>query len=191
MERDHISAEGQAPSDKLLLRAHAERTRLLSFVRRRVASAEDAEDILQDVFTRLLDATSLAEPIDQVTAWLFRTARNRVIDWYRRKRHRATPMSDLEFEAPPFLDRLMADPEEDQASRLLRSMVWDEVNEALEELPEAQREVFIAHEIDGKSFKEIAEETGVSINTLLSRKRYAVLFLRERLQDLYDELSEE
>ncbi|MGA9119932.1 MAG: RNA polymerase sigma factor [Bacteroidota bacterium] len=191
MEPDITSAEAERNSERILQVAHKERPRLLSFVRKQVASQEDAEDILQDVFLRLLVASSVTEPIEHVTAWMFRTARNRVIDWYRRKRHSAVPMTEIESSEEPAAEYLFADLNRDPASELLGSMIWDEVNDALDDLPAPQRLVFIAHEIDGKSFNEIAAETGDPVNTLISRKRYAVLFLRERLQEFYSELFEE
>ncbi len=169
--------------------AHRERPRLLAFVRRHVDNSADAEDILQDVFVRLVNASNLVEPIEQVTAWLFRVTRNRIIDWYRGRKPSAS--TDDEAADHGGMDDVLADPSQDPASEYMRSMVWEELNEALEELPDQQRSVFVANELEGKSFKEIEAETGVSINTLLSRKRYAVLFLRERLQELYDEITEE
>ncbi len=173
----------------LLQVAHRERPRLLAFVRRQVDNSADAEDILQDVFFRLVSASTLAEPIEQVTAWLFRVTRNRIIDWYRGRK--ASTSLDVDSGDHNLIEELLVDPSQDPASESMRSMMWEKVNEALEELPEQQRMVFVAHELEGKSFKEIEAETGVSINTLLSRKRYAILFLRERLQELYDEITQE
>ena len=147
--------------------------RLRNFIRRRVPDPSDAEDILQDVFYELLDS---AKPIEQVTAWLFRVASNRIIDRFRKQKHQTLSIDDL-------LPSRDGGPESDYA----RSVLIDELTVALGELPKEQRDVFIAHEIDGKSFKEMAEETGVSVNTLLSRKHYAVLHLRRRLQEIYEE----
>ena len=147
--------------------------RLRNFIRKRVPDPSDAEDILQDVFYELLDS---AKPIEQVTAWLFRVASNRIIDRFRKQKHQTLSIDDL-------LPSRDGGPESDYA----RSVLIDEMTVALGELPKEQRDVFIAHEIDGKSFKEMAEESGVSVNTLLSRKHYAVLHLRRRLQEIYEE----
>ena len=147
--------------------------RLRNFIRKRVPDPSDAEDILQDVFYELLDST---KPIEQVTAWLFRVASNRIIDRFRKQKHQPLSIDDL-------LPSRDGGPETDYA----RSVLIDELTVAIGELPKEQRDVFIAHEIDGKSFKEMSEETGVSVNTLLSRKHYAVLHLRRRLQEIYEE----
>jgi RNA polymerase sigma factor (sigma-70 family) len=160
-----------------------EQGRLRSFVRRRVADEGDAEDILQDVFSALVEANWLTRPVEQASAWLFRVARNRIIDFFRKKR-------PVQFEDEGIEDLLPsadAGPEE----AYLRSLLWEELEQALAELPEEQRAVFIAHEIEGRSFKELAAETGVSVNTLLSRKRYAVLHLRERLKEINEEIMGE
>jgi RNA polymerase sigma factor (sigma-70 family) len=167
---------------------HRERSRLAEFIRRRVNDRDDADDILQDVFTQLAASYSVTEPIEHVTAWLFTTARNRIIDWYRKRRPERFTEKRSDASTPLFLDEILFDPQQNPDQLFARSMVWQELAEALDELPEEQRDVFVMHELDGMSFKEIAEETGVSVNTLLSRKRYAVLRLRERLADLYDEL---
>ncbi len=159
-----------------------EQGRLRSFVRRRIADEGDAEDILQDVFFALVEANWLTRPVEQASAWLFRVARNRIIDFFRKKR----PVQFEEQGIEDLLPSADAGPQEAYA----RSLLWEELEQALAELPEEQRAVFIAHEIDGRSFKEIAAETGVSVNTLLSRKRYAVLHLRERLKDINEELGE-
>src|SRR5216684_3560692 len=141
-----------------------EQSRLRNFIRRRVPDPGDAEDILQDVFYELVEAYRLMKPIEQVGAWLFRVARNRITDRFRKKK--------------PVLVSDLAEVEED--GEML----------SIEELPDEQREAFVAHEFEGRSFKELAAESGVSVNTLLSRKRYAVLYLRERLREIYDELME-
>jgi RNA polymerase sigma factor (sigma-70 family) len=161
-----------------------EQGRLRSFVRRRVADEGDAEDILQDVFYELVEAYRLMKPVEQAGAWLFRVARNRIIDFFRKKRP-VLLEDDLSIEE--MLPSADAGPE----AAFARSVLWEELEAALEELPEEQRDVFIAHEIDGRSFKEIAAETGVPINTLLSRKRYAVLHLRERLKEINEEIMGE
>ena len=166
-----------------------EQSRLRNFIRRRVPDPRDAEDILQDVFYKLVEANRLLMPIDHVTGWLFRVARNRITDLFRKKK--PEPFSDAVAvdEAGEFLqlEELLPSPDAGPDAAYARSLLLDEVELALDELPEEQREVFVAHEIEGRSFKELAAETGVSINTLLSRKRYAVLHLRERLQNIYDE----
>jgi len=156
-----------------------EQSRLRNFIRRRVADPRDAEDILQDVFARLVEANRMLMPIDHVTGWLFRVARNRITDLFRKKKPEA-----LDFE------ELLPSPDAGPEAKFARTVLIDELELAIAELPEEQRVVFVAHEIDGRSFKEIAKDTGVNVNTLLSRKRYAVLHLRERLQAIYDELTE-
>lgn len=172
-----------------------ERKRLLDFIRQRVKSEEDAEDILQDVFYQFVNAYRMMEPIEKVTSWLFTVARNRITDLYRKKKAETfsnlLPVTDEANEDDAtgyFLDELMQDASETPEAQYMRSLVWDTLNAALEELPAEQRDVFNNHELEGMSFKEIAAQTGQPVNTLLSRKRYAVLHLRERLQTLYDEL---
>lgn len=168
-----------------------ERARLRSFIRRRVADEADAEDILQDVFYEFVQAYRLMKPIQQAGAWLFRVARNRIIDLYRKRktdRLRQQP-ADGEEEERPRLEELLPSPDSGPEAAFTRSVLLAELDDALEELPEGQREVFIAHELEGKSFKELAAETGVSLNTLLSRKHYAVLHLRRRLQAIYAEFK--
>jgi RNA polymerase sigma factor (sigma-70 family) len=164
-----------------------ERGRLRGFIRKRVADPADADDILQDVFYELVEAARLVRPVEQVGAWLFRVARNRIIDLFRRRRSdpRDAPLAE-EGDAPSLEDLLPsadAGPEAAYARRLL----LEELADALDELPDEQRSVFIAHELEGLSFKELAALTGVGVNTLLSRKRYAVLYLRRRLQAIHDE----
>jgi RNA polymerase sigma factor (sigma-70 family) len=159
-----------------------ERERLWRFIRRRVPDLRDAEDILQDVLCEWLQAERVLAPIEQAGAWLFRVARNRITDLFRKRRTDSLEALLLE-EVLPSAD---GGPEAAYA----RGILVDVIGEALEELPAAQREVFVGHEIDGKSFAEMAAENGVAVNTLLSRKRYAVLALRRRLQVVYDELKE-
>jgi RNA polymerase sigma factor (sigma-70 family) len=165
------------------------RARLRSFIRRRVANDEDAEDILQEVFYELVEAYRLVKPVEEVGAWLFRVARNRIIDRFRKKRNEdASPVRSADSEAEDIgwedsLPSMDAGPEAAYA----RSVLLEELDQALGELPIEQREVFVAHEIEGRSFKDLASETGVSVNTLLSRKHYAVVHLRQRLQVIYDE----
>src|SRR5438445_6938853 len=166
-----------------------EGSRLRNFIRRRVSDPRDAEDILQDVFYKLVEANRLLMPIDHVTGWLFRVARNRITDLFRKKQPENfsdTALQDDQGEALQIED-LLPSPDAGPEALYLRQVLLDELELALDELPDEQREIFIAHELEGRSFKESAEETGVSVNTLLSRKRYAVLHLRERLQNIYDE----
>ena len=162
-----------------------EQSRLHDFIRRRVPDPRDAEDVLQDVFYKLVEANRLLMPIDHVTGWLFRVARNRITDLFRKKKPESLPdVADDELGLDDLLPSADAGPE----ALYARGVLLDELDLALDELPGEQREVFIAHELEGLSFKEIAARTGIGINTLLSRKRYAVLHLRERLHDIYDEL---
>jgi RNA polymerase sigma factor (sigma-70 family) len=165
--------------------------RLQGFIRKRVRNAEDAEDILQEVYYQLADADRLLKPIDQMAAWLFTVARNRITDLYRKKKTESMPEIFTETDDEGIFSELRdlmfdngSTPEDDY----LRSLVWTELDKALEELPEEQRLVFELTELKGLSFKEISEQTGVTVNTLISRKRYAVLVLRERLQLIYNEL---
>jgi len=157
-----------------------EQSRLRNFIRRRVPDPRDAEDILQDVFYKLVEANRLLMPIEHVTGWLFRVARNRITDFFRKK----TPESFDEL-----LEDLLPSPDAGPEALYARNVLLDELELAVDELPEEQRAVFVAHELEGRSFKEIASETGVNVNTLLSRKRYAVLRLRQRLRNIYDELT--
>jgi RNA polymerase sigma factor (sigma-70 family) len=163
--------------------------RLRDFIRRRVEDRAEAEDILQEVFYEFVEANRLLMPIDHVTGWLFRVARNRIIDFFRKKRPQS--FSDLvvanEDDERLELEDLLPSPDAELEALYFRNVLLDEREHAIDELPEEQRAVFVAHELEGRSFKEIAAETGVSLNTLLARKRYAVLRLRERLQDVYDE----
>jgi RNA polymerase sigma factor (sigma-70 family) len=163
-----------------------EQSRLGNFIRRRVPDPRDAEDILQEVFYELVEANRLLMPIEHVTGWLFRVARNRITDLFRKKKPESfsdiEPVEDEDGELLR-LEDLLPSPDAGPEALYARSVLLDELEAALDELPEEQREVFVAHELEGRSFKEIAAETGVSVNTLLSRKRYAVLHLRERLQE--------
>jgi RNA polymerase sigma factor (sigma-70 family) len=186
MSLDQITIE----QDQLIAQAiEKDGSRLRNYIRRQVLDQDATEDILQDVFSELVEAYRLLKPIEQVSAWLFRVAKNRIIDRFRSKRleslsdaaygeedHDAVLLADL-------LPSLETGPEAAYVSRVL----LDELDEALEELPEEQRSVFVKHELEGLSFKELASESGVSVNTLLSRKRYAVLYLRQRLQLIYEE----
>jgi len=169
-----------------------ERSRLRNFIRRRVPDLRDAEDILQDVFYELVEANRLLMPIEHVSGWLFRVARNRIIDFFRKKKPER--FSDLavadEGDQLLQLEEVLPSPDAGPETLYARKVLLDELELAVGELPEEQREVFVAHEVEGRSFKEIAAETGVSVNTLLSRKRYAVRRLRERLQHIYDEFTD-
>lgn len=167
----------------------AERKRLFDFIRRRVRTEQDAEDILQDVFFQLVSSYSITEPIEKLTSWLFTVARNKIIDWYRKKKPESLPVNERDAQTPLNLEDILFDPAQSPDQVYARSLVWTELADALDELPDDQREVFVKHELQGKSFKEIAEETGEPMNTLLSRKRYAVLYLREKLAELYDEIQ--
>jgi len=165
-----------------------ERSRLRNFIRRRVPDPSDAEDILQDVFYRLVEANRLLVPIDHVTGWLFRVARNRITDLFRKKKPESfSDAARAQEDELLQLEDLLPSPDAGPEALYVRQVLLEELRLALEELPQEQREVFIAHELEGRSFKDIAAQTGVGMNTLLSRKRYAVLHLRERLQDIYDE----
>lgn len=168
-----------------------ERGRLRSFIRRRVSDAAEAEDILQEVLYELVSAYRLMHPIEQVGAWLMRVARNRVVDHFRRKKSRPTEAiaSDRadDDEEGPTLEELLPSLAPGPEGEVVRQMLLAQIEEALDELPREQREVFVAHELEGLSFKEMSELWGVGVNTLLSRKRYAVLALRERLQVVYED----
>src|SRR5579862_2424632 len=166
-----------------------EQSRLRHFIRRRVPDPRDAEDILQDVFYELVEANRLLMPIDHITGWLFRVARNRIIDLFRKKKpvnFTDVATANEDDESLQFED-LLPSPDAGPEALHARSVLLEALELALRELPPEQREVFVAHELEGHSFKEIAARTGVGVNTLLSRKRYAVLHLRERLQIIYDD----
>jgi RNA polymerase sigma factor (sigma-70 family) len=185
---DHMALEQDQRISEVVKR---EGSRLRNFIRRRVADPRDVEDVLQDVFYRLVEANRLLMPIDHVTGWLFRVARNRITDLFRKKK--PEPFSDaaVEDEEGELLqiEDMLPSPDAGPEALYFRNLLLDELELALDELPDEQREVFVAHELDGRSFKELAEGTGVSVNTLLSRKRYAVLHLRKRLQSIYDEFT--
>ena len=166
-----------------------ERPRLLSFIRRRVPDPGDAEDVLQEVFYRLVEANRLLMPIEHVTGWLFRVARNRITDLFRKKQPENfsdIAIADQNGEELQFED-LLPSPDAGPEAAYARKLLLAEMKQALAELPKEQREVFVTHEFEGRSFKDLADETGVNVNTLLARKRYAVLHLRERLQRAYEE----
>ncbi len=169
-----------------------EQPRLRNFIRRRVSDPGDAEDILQEVFYELVEAYRMMKPIEQVGAWLFRVARNRIIDLFRKKKPDAfisDPIAIAEDGEALRLEDLLPSADAGPEAAYARSVLVEELDDALRELPEEQREVFIAHEIEGRSFKELVTETGLNVNTLRARKRYAVLHLRERLQAIHDEFT--
>jgi len=168
-----------------------ERARLRNFIRRRVPDPRDAEDVLQDVFYKLVEANRLLMPIEHVTGWLFRVARNRITDLFRRKATENVSTADVVDDNDELLklEDWLPSPDAGPDALYARTLLLDELELAIEELPKEQRDVFLAHELEGRSFKQIATETGVSMNTLLSRKRYAVLHLRERLADIYEEFN--
>jgi RNA polymerase sigma factor (sigma-70 family) len=176
--------------DRLISQAmEKDQSRLRSFIRRRVADAGEAEDVLQDVFYELIESYRLMKPVEQVSAWMFRVARNRITDLFRRQRPellgdtRQVAEDGDELTLEDLLPSADAGPEAAYA----RGVLLEALEGALDELPAEQSEVFVQHEVMGRSFKELAEESGLSVNTLLSRKRYAVLHLRERLQGVYAE----
>jgi RNA polymerase sigma factor (sigma-70 family) len=167
-----------------------ERARLRNFVRKRVPDAGDAEDILQDVLHELVETYRLIHPVEHASAWLYRVARNRIVDFFRKKRLVALGEAVVERaddEGVLTLEDLLPSPDAGPEAAYARSVLLQELNAALEELPLEQRDVFIAHQIEGRSFRELVDDTGVGLNTLLSRKRYAVMHLRRRLQAIYDE----
>ena len=168
-----------------------ERSRLRDFIRRRVPDPSDAEDIVQEVFYELVEANRLLMPIEHVTGWLFRVARNRITDLFRKKKPENFGDTVVEGEDGELLkiEDLLPSPDAGPEALYVRNVLLDELEFALDELPDEQREVFVAHELEGRSFKELSAESGVGVNTLLSRKRYAVLHLRERLQSVYDEFT--
>src|SRR5271167_1407705 len=168
-----------------------EQSRLRNFIRRRVPDPRDAEDILQEVFYELVEANRLLMPIEHVTGWLFRVARNRITDLFRKKKPENFSDAAVEDESGEVvrIEDLLPSPDAGPEAVFVRNVLLEELEFALEELPAEQREVFVAHELEGRSFKELSAKSGVSVNTLLSRKRYAVLHLRERLQNIHDELA--
>jgi RNA polymerase sigma factor (sigma-70 family) len=185
---EHMALEQDQRISEVVQR---EQSRLRNFIRRRVPDPRDAEDIVQDVFYELVEANRLLMPIEHVTGWLFRVARNRITDLFRKKK--PEPFSDaaVEHEDGEVLqiEDLLPSPDAGPEAVYFRNLLLDELELAVDELPDEQREIFVAHELEGRSFKEMAAETGVSVNTLLSRKRYAVLHLRERLQSIYAEFT--
>jgi RNA polymerase sigma factor (sigma-70 family) len=180
-----------ADQDQLIaLAIEKDESRLRRYIRSHLADTSLTEDILQEVFSELIEAYRLMKPIEEAGAWMFRVARNRIIDLFRKRKVESLSDESLSEDGDAMrLEDLLPSPREGPDATYVRSVLLDELSEALEELPEDQREVFVAHELEGKSFKELAAETGVGVNTLLSRKRYAVLHLRERLQSIYEEFG--
>jgi RNA polymerase sigma factor (sigma-70 family) len=168
-----------------------ERSRLRNFIRKRVRNEAEVEDLLQEVFYELVEANRLLMPIEHVTGWLFRVARNRITDLFRKKRAETFSEAAVEDEDGELLliEDLLPSPDAGPEAIYVRNVLLDELDFALSELPDEQRDVFVAHELEGRSFKELSAESGVNVNTLLSRKRYAVLHLRKRLQSIYDEFT--
>jgi RNA polymerase sigma factor (sigma-70 family) len=167
--------------------------RLRNFIRRRVADSGEAEDILQDVFYELVEAYRMMKPIEQVTAWLFRVARNRIIDLFRKKSREGLRTERELFSEdgePRSLEELLPSPDAGPDAALARAVLVEALEDALAELPPEQREVFLRHEVMGDSFKALSAEYGIGVNTLLSRKRYAVMHLRKRLREIYEEFRE-
>ncbi|CAN5501963.1 sigma-70 family RNA polymerase sigma factor [soil metagenome] len=187
-----INAEMTEQNQRLEDAVRDNRNRLFAFIRQRVDNSTDAEDVLQDVFEELTEAYRLTTPIEQVAAWLIRVAKNKIIDRYRKKKTLA--LEDQKFaggdgdDEPLLIADLLRGNTSSPDSTFDNNLLWNMIEEGLDELPADQRKVFVWHELDGKSFTEIAEETGVSVNTLLSRKRYAVLHLREKLREVYEEM---
>jgi RNA polymerase sigma factor (sigma-70 family) len=187
---DELASSSMSAQDRRLSEIIAEqRSRLGKFIRRRVPDPSDAEDIVQEVFYELVEANRLLMPIEHVTGWLFRVARNRITDLFRKKKAETFSDAAVENEEGELLriEDQLPSPDAGPEALYLRNVLLEELEFALDELPDEQREVFVAHELEGRSFKELSEESGVNVNTLLARKRYAVLHLRERLQSIHDE----
>jgi RNA polymerase sigma factor (sigma-70 family) len=182
-----MTARNRQPSEIIA----QEHSRLRNFIRRRVPDPSDVEDIVQEVFYELVEANRLLMPIEHVTGWLFRVARNRITDLFRKKRPGTFSDAAVEAEDGELLQigDLLPSPDAGPEALYARNLLLDELECALDELPDEQREVFVAHELEGRSFKELSEESGVNVNTLLSRKRYAVLHLRDRLERIHDEFT--
>ena len=191
---DKANALQLSMSDRVKIEETVEREkgRLFNFIRKSVSSIEDAEDILQDVFYQLAAGYNTIQSVDKISSWLFTVARNKITDRFRRKKTEPLNKKEIRYDyedgeilkLEDILPSLSGSPEDDY----LKNLIMDEIMDAMEELPDAQREVFVMNEFDGKTFREIAEETGVQFNTLISRKRYAVLYLRERLKDFFKEI---
>jgi RNA polymerase sigma factor (sigma-70 family) len=189
-----LSIKGMAPEQDQRISevVKLERARLKNFIRRRVPDERDAEDILQDVFYELVEAYRMMKPVERVSAWLYRVARNRITDLFRKKRPEALasdPAAVNEDGESLLLEDLLPSPDAGPEADYARSVLLDELGAALDELPEEQRQVFVAHEMEGRSFKELAQATGLNVNTLVLRKHYAVVQLRERLEAIYEEFQ--
>ena len=165
--------------------------RLRRFICNRVLDTQDVEDILQDVFFELIEAYRLLKPAEQMTAWLFRVARNRITDLFRKRRSVSLDHVAEDSDAGTTIGDLLSSADAGPDAIFARNLLFDALEEALDELPANQREVFVAHEFEGRSFKELSEESGTSVNTLLSRKRYAVVYLRKRLLEIKEQYETE
>jgi RNA polymerase sigma factor (sigma-70 family) len=193
MDALSIEPMTEEQNDRISAAIAREQSRLRNFIQKQVVDESDAEDILQEVFYELVQAYRLMRPVEQVGAWLFRVARNRIIDLFRKRR--AEPLrKNITLEAEDgeqlFLEDLLPSPDAGPEAAYAREVLLEELDAALDELPEEQREVFVAHELEGRSFNELAAASGQSVNTLLSRKHYAVLHLRRRLRAIYEEFKE-
>jgi RNA polymerase sigma factor (sigma-70 family) len=187
---NHGDQEDRGPDRRISAAVAREQSRLRNFIRKRVPNAADAEDILQEAFYELVEALSLMRPVEQIGPWLYRVARNRIIDLYRKRKPEVStnePVVLGEEGGRAELEDLLPSPDAGPEAVFARAVLLEEIADALDELPDEQHDVFVAHEIEGRSFKEISAQTGVSVNTLLSRKHYAVRQLRERLQTIYEE----
>lgn len=194
MRETLILESTQGEQDRRIIEAvERERARLRNFIRRQVPDREDAEDILQEVFYEFVSAYRLLKPIERVSGWLFQVARNRIVDWFRRRRPGSLndPAALDEDGEALVLEDLLPSTGAGPEAAYAREVLLEELEQAIEELPQDQREIFIAHEIEGRSFKDLAAESGMGLNTLLSRKHYAVLQLRRRLQAIHDEFIKE
>jgi len=192
MKEALVLERGQSEQDRRISETvEREQTRLRNFIRRRVADQRDAEDILQEVFYEFVEAYRLMKPIEQVSGWLFRVARNRIIDLFRRRKpgSLSDPVMVGDNGEELLLQDLLPSPELGPEAAYARSVLLSELDHALDELPDQQREVFIAHEVEGRSFKELSAQTGVSVNTLIARKHRAVVHLRQRLRAIHDEFT--
>jgi len=192
MKESLVLERGQSEQDRRISETvEREQTRLRNFIRRRVADQRDAEDILQEVFYEFVEAYRLMKPIEQVSGWLFRVARNRIIDLFRRRKpgSLSDPVTVGDDGEELLLQDLIPSRELGPDAAYARSVLLSELDDALDELPDQQREAFIAHEVEGRSFKDLSAETGVSVNTLIARKHRAVVHLRQRLQAIHDEFS--
>ncbi len=181
----------QNQKDKIEQTVRKERNKLFNFIRKRVKAKEDAEDILQDVFFQLTQASGSIDTIDQITSWLFRVARNKITDLYRKKKPETfTDYNEtVKDNEGLFLEEILPDLGNTPDDEYFKNLLWEAVQEALDELPAEQKEVFMMHEFEDQSFKDMSEITGEPVNTLISRKRYAVLHLRKRLQEFYKEIK--